>query len=73
MILKSTNYGRSEKDIENRKGFEDELGDVLFSLVTLANSLEIDLENTLKSAMNKYEKILEIVLPGSEKERKDFL
>jgi NTP pyrophosphatase (non-canonical NTP hydrolase) len=52
-ILKATSYGRQEfLPIET---WHDELGDVFFSLICLANSTEIDLLKALNSALEKYQ------------------
>ncbi len=53
-IIKATDYGK--KEFEFREGIEEELGDVLFSLIVVANQLNIDLENALDLVLKKYEK-----------------
>ncbi|MCD6575714.1 MAG: MazG-like family protein [Nanoarchaeota archaeon] len=53
-ILKTTDYGTKER--EYRKELEDEMGDVLFSLIALANTFNIDLEKALNKALDKYQK-----------------
>ncbi len=55
-ILKMSNYGR--KPFECNKEIKVELGDTLYSLITVANSLNIDLEDALKMVLEKYEKRL---------------
>ncbi len=52
-LLKTTNYGKSE---DKAKLSADELGDVLFSLICLANTQEIDLGEALEKTLSKYEK-----------------
>ncbi|MGH1467987.1 MAG: MazG nucleotide pyrophosphohydrolase domain-containing protein [Bdellovibrionales bacterium] len=52
--LKSTNYGRWSHRDDIPSGWMDELGDVLFSLVALANIDDIDLEDCLKASIKKY-------------------
>lgn len=52
--LKATDYGRRPFE-EPPDGWEDEMGDVLFSLVCLANSTGVDLEVALQRALDKYE------------------
>lgn len=52
--LKSTEYGREPFD-ESSGGWQNELGDVLFSLVCLANSTGVDMETALQRALDKYE------------------
>ena len=51
-ILKGNNYGRKNFSMTNN--IESELGDVLFSLVCIANGLNIDLESTLDGVITKY-------------------
>jgi len=53
---KSTGYGERPEDIEIKK---DEIGDVLFSLLALAESLDIDSDEALKMAIEKYESRIE--------------
>ena len=52
-IVKSTNYGKEK--FKFRKEIESELGDLLFSLLIIANQLNIDLEKALNSVLKKYE------------------
>ncbi len=53
-VLKMSNYGR--KSIEYREEFKDEIGDAFFSLITVANSFDIDLEEALEEVLEKYNK-----------------
>jgi NTP pyrophosphatase (non-canonical NTP hydrolase) len=53
-ILKMTNYGN--KKLELSENVKSELGDVFFSLITIANELEIDLEDSLELILDKYQK-----------------
>jgi NTP pyrophosphatase (non-canonical NTP hydrolase) len=53
-ILKSSNYG--SKKASYTDGLKEELGDALYSLITVANSFQIDLEEALNEALNKYKK-----------------
>ena len=53
-LLKGSDYGK--KKLEKTDNLELEMGDVLFSFICIANSLNIDLEMTLVSAMKKYQK-----------------
>ncbi|MEC6747152.1 nucleotide pyrophosphohydrolase [Marinilactibacillus sp. XAAS-LB27] len=51
----SHNYGeKQKKPEETEKKLEEELGDVLFVIITLANSLEIDLSKAFELTMNKF-------------------
>lgn len=52
-ILKSGNYGKNSP--KPTKEMKAEIGDALYSLITLANSLNIDLEEALKMVLEKYE------------------
>ncbi len=63
-ILKMSNYGR--KPIEYREELKSELGDVLYSLITIANTFDIDLEDALHQVLEKYEKRLTKGSAGSE-------
>lgn len=50
-------YGeKPKKDSEQPKTIEEELGDVLFVLICMANSLEIDLQSAHDLVMKKYTK-----------------
>lgn len=63
-ILKMSNYGR--KPIKYKDEIKYELGDLMYSLITIANSFDIDLEDALKIALEKYEKRLKKGSAGSE-------
>jgi NTP pyrophosphatase (non-canonical NTP hydrolase) len=52
----STGYGASPDDLEIES---DEIGDVLFALLALADDLEIDADAALEEALEKYERRLE--------------
>lgn len=52
--MEITNYGRKPFE-EPPDGWRNELGDVLFSIVCLANSTGVDLETVLQGALDKYE------------------
>jgi NTP pyrophosphatase (non-canonical NTP hydrolase) len=52
-LLEASEYGRSP--LEPGAALEEELGDAFFSLAALAESLGIDLEAALHSALEKYE------------------
>lgn len=48
-------YGeKPKKSTEEEKTIEEELGDVLFVITCLANSLQIDLEEAHNRVMNKF-------------------
>lgn len=63
-VLKMTNYGT--KQLTKNSEIEGELGDVLFSLITLANLLDVDLKMSLNKVIAKYEKRLNKGSAGSE-------
>lgn len=51
-VLKGNQYGKSELCLG--KNFENELGDVLFSLICIANAANIDLAFVLEKTLEKY-------------------
>ena len=53
-ILLSSDYGN--KKIELNDKIKLELGDVLFSLITMANSFDVDLDDCLNQVLEKYQK-----------------
>lgn len=55
-VLKGTGYGR--RQFEPLQGWENELGDVLFAIVCLANTTGVDLEAALDGALHKYQERL---------------
>ncbi|MFB6245623.1 MAG: MazG nucleotide pyrophosphohydrolase domain-containing protein [Candidatus Nanohaloarchaea archaeon] len=60
---KSADYGENPEDISVK---EDELGDALFSLLTVADSLGIDAEAALERSLEKYRnRIAQSGDPGS--------
>ena len=52
-VCESTDYGTAPDDVAVP---EDELGDALFSLLALAEGLDVDAEAALGSALAKYER-----------------
>ena len=46
-------YGK--KEYCNTDNVESEIGDVLFSLICIANGMNISLENAIESVLKKYE------------------
>lgn len=63
-ILKTTNYGAHARS--TRKELHEELGDAYFSLLELANTLDVDLDGALEDAIGKYRKRLKTGSAGSE-------
>lgn len=53
-ILKMNNYGRNK--LQKNDEIEMELGDVFYSLITIANYFDVDLEKALIKAIEKYAK-----------------
>jgi len=53
-VIKATDYGR--KEFEFREEIKEELGNVLFSLIVVANQLNIDLADSLDLVLKKYER-----------------
>lgn len=50
-------YGeKQKKESEGIKTLEEELGDVLFVVICMANSLDIDLDEAFNQVMNKFNK-----------------
>ena len=52
-ILKGNEYGK--KVFCNTENLESEIGDTFFSLICVANGLNIDLQKALENVLNKYE------------------
>ena len=63
-ILKSTNYGRDAPEYDEDIG--EELGDVTYSLITLANYYGVNLEKELLDVLEKYERRMRKGSAGSE-------
>jgi NTP pyrophosphatase (non-canonical NTP hydrolase) len=53
-VLKITDYG--SKPVAYHDDFEKELGDVFYSLITIANHFDIDMEKALHDTLGKYAK-----------------
>ena len=65
-VLKMSNYGK--KPLEYSDDIKSELGDVLFSLITIANTFDIDMEEAVNSVLKKYQRRLKKGSAGSENE-----
>ena len=63
-ILKMSDYGR--KPLEYREELKSELGDLLYSIITIANSFDVDLEEALNMVLEKYKRRLNKGSAGSE-------
>jgi len=64
-ILKISEYGKKSIILNDR--IKLELGDVFFSLITVANSLGVDLDKVLNQVIEKYQKRIKKGLsPDSE-------
>ena len=55
-VLKGTNYG--SKNFKKTEEWKSEIGDVLFSLICIANQTDTNLEDSLNYVLDKYEKRL---------------
>ncbi len=53
-LLKSSEYGMRESS--RTDDLEQEMGDLLFSVIQLANAHNIDLETAVRDVMKKYER-----------------
>jgi len=51
--VKTADYGEAREELEVK---EDEIGDVIFSILAVADSLKIDAEEAFNEALEKYEK-----------------
>ncbi len=56
-VLKMKDYGKSK--LEYRKKIRGELGDLFFSLITVANFFDINLEEVLEEVLSKYKERLD--------------
>ena len=56
-ILQGSDYGRAP--VALKATWSSEMGDTLFALICLANTTEVDLEQALTQAMEKYRERLE--------------
>ena len=63
-VLKMSDYGR--KKPEFREEIKSELGDALYSLITVANSFDVDIEDAANIVLEKYKKRLKKGSAGSE-------
>lgn len=53
-ILKGTEYGK--KEFAKTENLESEIGDAIFSLTCIANTLGINMDQVLYNSMKKYQK-----------------
>ena len=65
-VLKMSDYGRKPIKSSNKEEIESELGDALYSLITISNYFDVDLEKALDKVLEKYEKRLKKGSAGSE-------
>ena len=56
-ILKSTDYGK--RPFVPNASWHEEMGDAFFSLICIANSTGVDLERSLSTVLDKYQKRIE--------------
>lgn len=64
-ILKMSDYGR--KPMKYKEELKSELGDLFYSIITIANFFDVDLEEALNMVLEKYKKRLS-KSSGSEKD-----
>ena len=57
-LLVGSDYGK--KSFQHNEKIELEIGDVVFSIIALSNSLDINIEDALQKVLKKYDKDLEI-------------
>jgi len=55
-VLLASDYGKNT--LKNNEKLELEIGDLIFSIITLSNSLEVNIENALDRSLKKYNKRL---------------
>lgn len=54
-LLKATDYGRSDLRVDDlADSWSEELGDLFFSLICVANATKVDLEQSLSRVLEKY-------------------
>ena len=63
-ILKMSNYGDSP--IKYNDNLKMELGDLLYSIITIANVFDIDLDEALNEVLRKYEQRMLKGSPSSD-------
>ena len=56
-ILKATDYGK--RPFAPNESWHEEMGDAFFSLICIANSTGVDLEQSLSTVLDKYQKRIE--------------
>ncbi|MCX6971072.1 MAG: nucleotide pyrophosphohydrolase [Verrucomicrobia bacterium] len=66
-VLKGSSYGSAKFATTN--GWKEELGDVLFSLLCVANSTGVDMEEAVRLALAKYERRIKIKGEASSRQR----
>ena len=54
-LIKESDYGTKPLSQEHDPNLELKLGDAYYSLLELANTLNVDLETALKKVLEKYE------------------
>ena len=63
-ILKMSNYGK--RPVKYNNNLKMELGDVLYSIITIANVFDIDLDDALNKVLIKYEQRMVKGTPSSD-------
>ena len=63
-ILKMSDYG--DRSIKYNDNLKMELGDLLYSIITIANVFDIDLDEALNEVLKKYEQRMHKGSPSSD-------
>ena len=63
-ILKMSDYG--DRPIQYNDNLKMELGDLLYSIITIANVFDIDLDEALNEVLKKYEQRMHKGSPSSD-------
>ena len=63
-VLKMSNYGKRPVKYNNK--LKMELGDVFYSIITIANAFAIDLDEALNKVLEKYEQRMAKGSPSSD-------
>ena len=75
-VLKKINEEKEELEIainnKNREEIEEELGDLIFSIINLARKFSIDPENSLRKTNTKFQKRIKYIEQKLERENKKF-
>lgn len=66
LVLQATDYGEVPADLDG--DFAGEIGDAVYSLLALATVLNVEAEDALRAALEKYERRIDATgRPGSDR------